>query len=428
MAVKFPLAQRIGWRYFCSSRDFLRSVASIAMFGFAFSIAILVITQAILSGFETELGNRVLNLVPHVTIQSRSGTMEVDDIEAELDALSIEYRGSPEIESNVLLAVQSQRGLDTTSVQPPQGRVEAARLIGIDPDKHSRASAMGLFVNAEAMSRLAPGSFQILVGRDKARELGVTEGDFITVVTMEPTLTLVGAIPRQKRFRVAGIIDTLTFLDAELVYIHVEDAARLSRISEGITTYKLQIEDPFEAQNLVDDLVPRRYRNISRYDVSAWSEHYGYLVQSIVASRNMLVLIFSLMVAIAAFNLVSTVVVFVNERKQDIAVLLTLGGGRMFIGSLFLISGLMISCLGLLFGSVLGVLLGISLEIGFPVFNDLFGRNLLQEYFTKTLNVEFVLSDFVLVVIIGLSLSVLASLYPAWRAMKLDPAEVLRRD
>lgn len=398
------------------------------MLGFAFSIAILVVTQAILSGFETELGSRVLNLVPHVTIQSRSGTMEVDDIEAELDALSIEYRGSPEIESNVLLAVQSQTGLDTTSAQPSQGRVEAARLIGIDPDRHLRASALGLFVEAEAMSRLAPGSFQILVGRDKARELGVTEGDFITVVTMEPTLTLVGAIPRQKRFRVAGIIDTLTFLDAELVYIHVEDAARLSRISKGITTYKLQIEDPFEAQNLVDDLVPRRYRNISRYNVSAWSEHYGYLVRSIVASRNMLVLIFSLMVAIAAFNLVSSVVVFVNERKQDIAVLRTLGGGRVFIGSLFLISGLMISSLGLLFGSVLGVLLGIGLEIGFPVFNDLFGRNLLQAYFSKTLNVEFVLSDFALVVIIGLSLSVLASLYPAWRAMKLDPAEVLRRD
>lgn len=398
------------------------------MLGFAFSIAILVVTQAILSGFETELGSRVLNLVPHVTIQSYSGTMEVDDIEAELDALSIEYRGSPEIESNVLLAVQARSELDTTSVPPSRGRVEAARLIGIDPDRHLRASALGLFVDPEAMSQLAPGSFQILVGRDKARELGVTEGDFITVVTMEPTLTLVGVIPRQKRFRVAGIIDTLTFLDAELVYIHVEDAARLSRISEGITTYKLQIDDPFEAQNLVDDLVLRRFQNNSPYNVSAWSKHYGYLVQAIVASRNMLVLIFSLMVAIAAFNLVSSVVVFVNERKQDIAVLRTLGGGRLFIGALFLISGLMISSLGLLLGSVLGVLLGIGLELGFPVFNDLFGRNLLQAYFTKTLNVEFVLSDFALVAIIGLSLSVLASLYPAWRAMKLDPAEVLRRD
>lgn len=425
--MKFPLAQRIGWRYFCSSRDFLRSVASVAMLGFAFSIAILVVTQAILSGFETELGNRVLGLVPHVTVQSRSGTMEVDEIEKELDALSIDYRGSPEIESDVLLVVPPQSRIDSDSIQP-RGRVEAARLNGIDPEKHTHASALGLFIDAEAISRLTPGSFQILLGRDKARELGVTKDDFVTVVMMESTLTLVGAIPRQKRFQVAGIVDTLTFLDAETAYIHLEDASRLSRISGGITTYKLQIADPFQAENLVDDLVSMRDRNINPYIVSAWSNRYRYLMDSIVASRNVLVLIFSLMVAIAAFNLVSTVVVFVNERKQDIAVLRTLGGGRMFIGTSFLITGFMISTLGLLFGGVLGVLLGIGLELGLPIFTDLFGINLLQEYFVQTLNVEFVISDLVLVVIIGLSLSVLAALFPAWRAMKLDPAEILRRD
>lgn len=397
------------------------------MLGFAFSIAILVVTQAILSGFETELGNRILGLVPHVTVQSSSGTMEVDEIEEKLDSLSVEYRGSPEIEIDVLLVVQPQSGLDSDTVQP-RGRVEAARLIGIDPDKHSRASSLELFIDAEAISRLAPGSFQILLGRDKARKLGVTKGDFITVVMMEATLTLVGAIPRQKRFQVAGIVDTLTFLDAEIAYIHLEDASRLSRISEGITTYKLQISDPFEAESLVDDLVPRRDSFASPYTFTAWSNQYGYLVDSIVASRNVLVLIFSLMVAIAAFNLVSTVVVFVNERKQDIAVLRTLGGGRIFIGTSFLITGFMISSVGLLFGGVLGVLLGLGLELALPIFTDLFGINLMQEYFVQTLNVEFVISDLVLVVIIGLSLSVITALYPAWRAMKLDPAEILRRD
>ena len=397
------------------------------MLGFAFSIAILVVTQAILSGFETELGNRVLSLLPHVTVHSNSGTMQVEDIEAELDSLSIEYRGSPEIESDALLVAQPRRGVEGMS-QTPRGRVEAARLIGIDPDKHSRASAMGQFVGAEPMSRLTPGSFQILLGRDKARELQVTTDDFITVVMMEATLTLVGVIPRQKRFQVAGIVDTLTFLDAESAYVHLEDAARLSRISKGITTYKLQIADPFDAQSVVNNLVPRQYRAVGAYRASAWSTHYGYLVDSIVASRNMLVLIFSLMVAIAAFNLVSTVVVFVNERKQDIAVLRTLGGGRVFIGTSFLITGFMISSVGLLFGGVLGVLLGIGLEMGLPVLTDLLGVNLLQEYFVQKLNVEFVISDFLLVVIIGLSLSVLAALYPAWRAMKLDPAEILRRD
>ena len=399
------------------------------MLGFAFSIAILVVTQAILSGFETELENRVLGLVPHVTVHSPSGTMQVDEIEEQLDRLSFDYRGSPAIESDVLLVAQPHSGFDTDSVES-RARVEAARLIGIDPDKHARASALGLFIDDEAMSRLTPGSFQILLGRDKARELGVTKNDFITVVMMERTLTLVGAIPRQKRFRVAGIVNTLTFLDQETAYIHLNDAARLSRIASGITSYKLQIDDPFEAQNFVGELAPRLVRSRSPFAASAWSSDRRFidLVDTIIASRNVLVLIFSLMVAIAAFNLVSTVVVFVNERKQDIAVLRTLGGGRMFIGSSFLITGFMISSLGLLFGGVLGVLLGLGLEIGLPVFIDLFRINLLQEYFVKILNVEFVISDILLVVIIGLSLSVLAALYPAWRAMKLDPAEILRRD
>ena len=397
------------------------------MLGFAFSIAILVVTQAILAGFETELRDRVLGLIPHITVQSRIGTMDVNDIEDKLDALSIEYRGSPEIESDVLLVVYPRSGLDTESAQP-RGRVEAARLTGIDPDKYLRASTLGRFVEAEAMSRLIPGSFQILLGRDKARELGVKKGDFVTVVMMEATLTLVGAIPRQKRFQVAGIVDTRTLLDAETAYIHVTDAARLSRIPEGITTYKLQIDEPFDAPRLASELVPRRSRNSSPYSVSSWLSHYGYLPESIVASKNMLVLIFSLMVAIAAFNLISTVVVFVNERKQDIAVFRTLGGGRLLIGASFLITGFMISSLGLVFGGVLGVLIGIGLELGLPVVSDLFGINLLQEYFVQTLNVEFVASDLLLVVVIGLSLSVLAAIYPAWRAMKLDPAEILRRD
>ena len=397
------------------------------MLGFAFSIAILVVTQAILSGFETELRDRVLGLIPHITIQSRIGTMDEKEIEDRLDALSFEYRGSPEIESDVLLVVPPRSGFDGESAKP-RGRVEAARLTGIDPNNDLRASTLGQFVAAEAMSRLTPGSFQVLLGRDKARELGVKTGDFVTVVMMEATLTLVGVIPRQKRFQVAGIVDTRTLLDAETAYIHVSDAARLRRVSEGITTYKLQIDDPFDAPRLVSEIKPRRPGYNSPYSVSSWLFQYGYLPESIVASRNMLVLIFSLMVAIAAFNLVSTVVVFVNERKQDIAVFRTLGGGRLLIGTSFLITGFMISSLGLVFGSILGVLIGIGLELGLPVVTEFFGINPLQEYFVKTLNIEFVASDLLLVVVIGLSLSILAAIYPAWRAMKLDPAEILRRD
>lgn len=395
------------------------------MLGFAFSIAILVVTQGILTGFEIELRDRVLGILPHVTIKAPSGSMDLDEIEEDLNALAIDYRGSPVIESIALIVVPPQSSLGDRS-QQQSGLVEATRLTGIDPEKHLRASKLGEFVEYEALSRLKSGSFEMLLGRDKARELAVQPGDFVTVVLREATLTLVGLVPRQKRFRVAGIVDTSTFLDAVTAYIHIDDAARLSRLSNGITSYKLQIDDPFDASRIVDQIGPTGGR--SSYEVSAWSSSYGYLWERIVASRNMLVLIFSLMVAIAAFNLISTVVVFVNERKQDIAVLRTLGGGRMLIGACFLITGIMISTLGLLFGGVLGGLIGIGLELGLPVISDAFGVDLLQEYFVKTLNVEFVVTDLLLVVVIGMSLSVLAAIYPAWRAVRMDPAEILHRD
>ena len=423
--MNFRLAQLIGWRYFRSSRDFLRSVASVAMLGFAFSIAILVVTQGILTGFEIELRDRVLGILPHVTIQAQSGSMNVNEIEEDLDALAIEYRGSPMIESIALIVVPL-KALSEDRSQRQSQLVEATWLTGIDPEKHLLASKLGEFVEYEAISRLKSGSFEMLLGRDKARELAVQPGDFVTVVMREATLTLVGPVPRQKQFRVAGIVDTSTFLDAVTAYIHIDDAARLSRLSKGITSYKLQIDDPFDASRVVDQIRPTVSR--SSYKVWAWSSLYGHLSERIVASRNMLVLIFSLMVAIAAFNLVSTVVVFVNERKQDIAVLRTLGGGRVLIGACFLITGIMISTLGLLFGGILGGLIGIGLELGLPVISGAFGVDLLQEYFVKTLNVEFVVADLLVVVVIGLSLSVLAAIYPAWRAFRLDPVEILHRD
>lgn len=419
------LARRIGWRYFRSSKDFLKSVASIAMLGFAFSIAILVITQAILSGFETELRDRVLGLLPHITLQSRVGTMDVEKIEEQLELLAVSYRGSPTVENNVLIVAPS-KGKPTDRLEPSRVVVEAARLTGIDPEKQLKASKLGQFIGTEAIQKLVPGSFEMLIGRDKARRLGVQPGDVVTVATMEATLTLVGVVPRQKRFRVAGIVDTSTFLDAVTAYVHIDDADRLSRESSSVWSYKLQIEDPFAAQSVVASIQAQDLN--SSFDVFSWASQYGHLAQRIIASRNMLILIFSLMVAIAAFNLVSTVIVFVNERRQDIAVLRTLGGERLLIGAAFLITGVLISSLGLVFGSVLGVLIGIGLELALPIISDFFGVNLLQEYFVHSLNVEFVIPDLLLVAVIGLTLSVMAAIYPAWQAMRLDPVEILRRD
>ncbi len=433
--MKLPLALSVGVRYVLSPRDFLSSVASLAVLGLALSIAILLVVQAVLSGFEYELRNRVLGVMPHVSIHSLDGPFDAKAVDREVRQLDHINAGSPAIEGMAMLVSSRSEmrsdedggNLNDGSIgRTRSGATEPVVLEGIVPETHHNASKLQDFVDPQQFARLQPGSFELLIGSVSASRLGVTKGDFLTILLPSSQVTLLGYLPRQKRARIAGVVETSTFLDRNRAYMHIDDAARLLRIREGATAYKLQVDDPFSAPQLAFDLTlslddPSMYSN-------SWAEQYGYLYGAVMSSRYVLLVIFSLLVAVAAFNLVSTVVVMISERSRDVAVLRTLGGNRRLISSAFLVAGFSISCVGLVLGCVLGVVIGWILEIGFPWIESVLNTSLLSEYFVHSLNVRFAFSDFVTVLAIGLVLCLLAILVPSIRAAQLNPATVLRHD
>ena len=435
--MKLPLPLLIGVRYVLSPRDFLSSIASLAVAGLSLSIAILVVVQAVLTGFEFELRERILGILPHITVETRKQFFSDEEFIRDIAQIEGVLGVSSVVEDVALLVVPSRERSDRPrngtvermdSSSRSQARGEPILVQGIDPRQHNNASALLNFVAEDDLARFLPGSFGVLVGSVTAKRLGISSGDLVTLVVRKNQVSLAGYVPRQKRVSVLAVLDTGSFMDRNRVYMHFADASRLYRTNGSATSYQIRIEDPYQAKHLAGVV---RSRLLDRnHFVSYWSSEYqyGYLHQAIMASRFMLLLIFSLLVAVAAFNLVSTVAMMVSERRRDVAVLRTLGGNRRVISLAFLTAGMAISLIGLILGCVLGFVIGWILEIGFPWFQELLRVNLLSQYFVHSLRVEFVLSDLVTVFVIGLILCFLAILAPTTRAANLNPAEVLRYD
>lgn len=435
--MKLPLPLLIGVRYVLSPRDFLSSIASLAVVGLALSIAILLVVQAVLTGFEYELRERILGILPHITVETRRDSFRpgaITESIAEIDGIE---GGSSVINEIALLVVptvasESRSGGETPNQESFDSRVrpraEPILVQGLDPREHNSTSALLEFVSDEDLAKLKPGSFGVFVGRVTAKQLGIAVDDYVDVVARNKQLSLAGFIPRQKRVKVLAVINTGSFMDRNRIYMHFDDASRLFRTNGNATSYEIRIEDPYQAKRLAS--VVRSTLVDRNLFVSYWSSEYqyGYLNQAIMSSRFLLLLIFSLLVAVAAFNLVSTVAMMVSERRRDVAVLRTLGGNRRVITIAFLTAGIAISLIGLVLGCGIGLGIGWVLEIGFPWIQKLLNVDLLSEYFVHSLRVEFVFWDFVTVFVIGLVLCLLAILGPTLRAAKLNPSEVLRYD
>ncbi len=435
--MKLPLPLLIGIRYVLSPRDFLSSIASLAVAGLSLSIAILVVVQAVLTGFEYELRERILGILPHITIETKKRFFADEEFLRDVSQIEGVIGVSSVVEDVALLVVPSREPFERSSNGSVGGvnsgsrtraRGEPILVQGIDPHQHNNASALLDFVADDDLARLLPGSFGVLVGSVTAKRLGISRGDVVTLVVRKTQVSLAGYIPRQKTVRVLAVLETGSFMDRNRVYMHFADASRLYRTNGHATSYQVRIEDPYQAKHLAG-VVRSRLLDRNQF-VSYWSSEYqfGYLHQAIMASRFMLLLIFLLLVAVAAFNLISTVAMMVSERRRDVAVLRTLGGDRKVISLAFLTAGMAISLIGLFLGCVIGFAIGWVLEIGFPWFQKLLNVNLLSEYFVHSLRVEFVLSDLLTVFVIGLILCFVAILSPTVRAASMNPAEVLRYD
>ncbi len=409
-----PFQLFAGLRYLRSRRhnQFLSFISWFSLLGLILGVAALITVMSVMNGFEGELKGRILRFLPHGFIEPRQG--ELDDWPQLMRQL--------ERDPAVLGAAPYIRGHALVS---REGAVRGVELSAIDPAYQSRVSLVDSYMLIGSLSALQPGKFSVVIGSILARRLRVTTGDAITVVLPRVSVTPVGIFPRMRSFTVAGIFEVGAELDASEAFIHLEDGQRLFAMGDGVQGLQLQFDDIYRAGTILSRLEGQLPGN---YVFSDWSSLQGSLFQAVKMEKIMIGLMLFIIVAVAAFNIVSILTMMVMDKRADIAVLRTMGASAGQVLGLFLVQGLAIGCLGVSLGVIVGVPLalgigslvaGLEQLLRFQVFDP-------SVYFITALPSQLEFDDVLWTVIGSLVLTLLATIYPAWRASQIQPAEVLR--
>ena len=404
-----PLAVCIGLRYARSRRSFISFVSGLSLAGLALSVAILLFVQAVIAGFEREVRERVLGVVPHVTVAGRTPIADEGDVLAAIRRTAGVVAASGVVEGAALLAT-SERTLGVA-------------LVGVVPQSYRDVSGLFDFAGGEPLEE---GRFRLLIGAEAGRRLGVGVGDDLTVVLPQAVVTPFGALARQKRFEVAGMFATDSQLDSHAAYLHRADAARLFRLGAAVHGFHVRVADPLAASAVRERLVGAI--GVRDYVVGTWRRTLGGVYDAIGVTKGMLYLLLSMLVAVAAFNLVSSLVMIVNERRGDVAMLRTIGSRAGLVLGAFVVLGVSIAAVGVGLGIGAGLLLGAVAEAGFPWLERVLGTSLMGEYLVTRLPMRFVLADIGNVAATALALCLAATIFPAWRATRLQPAQVLAHE
>lgn len=384
------------------------------MIGLALGVVVMIVVLSVMNGFDHEMRTRVLGMVPHATI-------EAGEPIGNWQGLAGKVRQNPQV-----LAVApftQMQGLLTNN-----GNVQKVLLNGIDPAQERKVSIIDNFMKQGKLDDLAGGGFGIVIGDKAATKLGVGVGDKVTFVAPEVTVTPAGMFPRMKRFTVTGIFHVgAGELDGYLGLTNIDDLGRLHRWKANeVQGLRLKFEDLFEA--------PRTSYQIAQtlgehnYYSRDWTRTHGNLYQAIRMEKAMIGLLLLLIVAVAAFNIISTLVMVVNDKKGDIAILRTLGSTPGQIMAIFMVQGTVIGVVGTFIGAVVGIIAALNVSAAISLLEGLIGHKFLNAdvYFIDYLPSQLMAEDVLMVCGAALVLSFLATLYPAWRAARTQPAEALR--
>ncbi|WP_349969421.1 lipoprotein-releasing ABC transporter permease subunit [Pseudomonas caspiana] len=411
-----PLFVFIGTRYTRAKRrnHFVSFISLTSMIGLALGVVVMIVVLSVMNGFDHEMRTRVLGMVPHATI-------EAGEPIGNWQSLADKVRQNPQV-----LAVApftQMQGLLTNN-----GNVQKVLLNGIDPAQERKVSIIDNFMRQGKLDDLAAGDFGIVIGDKAATKLGVGIGDKVTFVAPEVTVTPAGMFPRMKRFTVTGIFHVgAGELDGYLGLTNIDDLGRLHRWkANDVQGLRLKFEDLFEA--------PRTSYQIAQtlgehnYYSRDWTRTHGNLYQAIRMEKAMIGLLLLLIVAVAAFNIISTLVMVVNDKKGDIAILRTLGSTPGQIMAIFMVQGTVIGVVGTFIGAVVGIIAALNVSAAISLLEGLIGHKFLNAdvYFIDYLPSQLMAEDVLMVCSAALILSFLATLYPAWRAARTQPAEALR--
>ena len=398
-------------RYLLTDDKTLLFVVKTSLIGLVLSIAVLLVVQGVIAGFQRDLEQRVLSLVPHVVLSRESG------LSGELgDQVASRV---PEVASHA--AVVQTMGLASTDTE-----VHPIQLIGIDPQIHQGFTDSSPLRDEVAWDSLQSGAFRIVLGKNLAKRLDVDIGDQVLVTMASGEISPLGFFPRQKKFELVGLANTESSLDSLISYLHREDAAKLLKLQEDANAVYFHLVDPL----LVNQTLFEIYLAANESDLLAsnWQSNFGALYEFLVRFKQLLFLMLALLLIVATFNLVSSMVMLVQSRRDDIAVLRTLGGNTSLVLMSFVVTGLLISAIGLAAATVLAYLLGLLLPTLYGWLSLLLGVTLGDSFALHRLTVVFQSDDLLRVVVLTVTMVAAGSLYPAWRATQLEPAEILRDD
>jgi lipoprotein-releasing system permease protein len=409
-----PIELAIGLRYIRAKRrnSFISFISLASMLGIALGVVALITTISVMNGFEQELRARILGMVSHATVSGSGG--HLDDWERAVKVAQADPRvlgAAPYIERESLLNGARNQG---------------ALLRGVLPEHEPEVSELAGKMTAGSLADLRPGEFGIVLGKELALYLGVETGDAVTVMVPEARSTPIGVLPQMKRFTVVGIFEAgMQEYDLQLAIIHLQDAQKLLRMGQGVTGVRLKLVDMFQAWEVARDLADKMGEF---YRVRDWSRDHANFFRAIRMEKTVMFVILSLIVAVAAFNLVSSLVMLVTDKQADIAILRTLGLTPRSVMGVFMVQGTLIGIAGIVLGLIGGVLLTMNLHHVVAGLEAMLGFELMPAdvYYITGVPTDLRVDDVGAIAGVAFVLCMLATIYPAWRAARTDPAMALR--
>ena len=413
---KLPYELFIGLRYTRAKRKnhFISFISLTSMIGIALGVAALIVVLSVMNGFQAELRTRILGVASHLEITGANNQL------SDWPTLAAQVKKKqPEVIASAPY-VMAQGMLSYGQA------VQGALVRGILPSYEDSVADLGKNMKAGRLSDLRAGEFGVLLGLDLAQLLGVSIGEKVVLMAPQGQFTPTGVVPRIKQFKVVGLFQIGMYeYDAGLALIHMDDAAKLYRMGENVSGLRLKLNDLFDAPQMSAKLTQKLDGN---YFVTDWTQQHANFFKAVQLEKKVMFIILTLIVAVAAFNIVSTLVMAVTDKRADIAIMRTFGASPRSIMGIFIVQGALIGIIGTLIGAAVGILIALNIDSIIPFIENLFKVQFLAKdvYYISDLPSKLDWNDVITIVVMSFVLSLLATLYPSYKASTLNPAEALR--
>src|SRR6266481_355278 len=410
-----PYELFVGLRYTRAKRrnHFISFISITSMLGVALGVAALIVVLSVMNGFQKELRTRILGVASHVQIMGLDGKLSV------WRKIAAQAQSHPEV-------IAAAPYITAQGLISHRGTVQGTLVRGVLPAAEAKVADVGQHMRSGSLDDLRPGRFGIVLGVDLAMSVGARVGDKIVLIAPQGQVTPAGILPRLKQFEVVGIFEVdMAEYDAGLAFMHLEDAQKLYRLEDKVSGVRLKLHDLFKAPLVARDLMRTLSSDVYATD---WTRSHANFFRAVQIEKRVMFIILVLIVAVAAFNIVSTLVMAVTDKRADIAILRTLGASPGGIMKIFIVQGALIGAIGTLIDVAGGIALALNIDVVVPFLERLLNVQFLSRevYYIPHLPSDLQKSDVVAIALVSLGLSFFATLYPSWRAARVNPAEALR--